>query len=60
LANLEPRGFHPVFVRRDEALEPFSGQSSIVPGSSQSGIIPGTGVISGTGVIPGTAIDSAQ
>jgi hypothetical protein len=26
IANLENRPFHPVLVKRDEALSPFSGQ----------------------------------
>jgi hypothetical protein len=46
LASAEPTGYHPVFVRQDEALAPFSGQvnitqGNIIPGQSQSGLIPG-------------------
>ncbi len=43
--KLQPKGNQPVLVRRDEALEPFSGQTSVniagvIPTLSTSGIIP--------------------
>lgn len=46
LANPEPKGYHPLFVSRDEALAPFSGQvnltqGGVAPGFTQSGVTPG-------------------